>query len=646
MRSSRPRLAARARFGAGLLSLLALAWSPPAGAQGLMRVTEGGGEVGFEVRGAATRSGPGPVGRDAQRQGWLGIPLSGAVGDPRFFSYSVVLRPTWSRAISRTGTFTVVDSRLLARDFSTQLSPVSWLSLNLTQSRSTGNSSGRGTASETHLSTLNTGIQLRTTPFRLAATVSERGGVESWEDLRSDLASRRDFADRVVRISGQSSKTSVLLERTSHDDHIGREDFAGRVGALTHTLAWGKGSSLGSSLELSDRVGGTPWSQSSWSEQARLQHTRTFQSDWQYRRFRSRAEGTGGSNDALGVGVSHQALAWLRWGLHGAMRSTATSELRTSGWSAVPDLWLVPPVPSPFRLAAEGRVGVEHERWQGDDATEIPVLNERHTVGASRAFVLDDPDVDPATVVIRDAGQSLVYALATDYELVPVGAFLQVRVPVTSRIRVGDLVLTSYRFRLASRRAADVVVADWSATLSLPSATLRHRQTTRTRQTDGGAAALALPDFDEVVTELDVTRGTRAGRLRADAARRSRTVETGGFRSFETGATWAPPPVRALQGTLSARWSRTRGDGHRLSTLSGTASLAWDMAESAQVGGQLEGFRTRREGGRLERSLSADLQARWRCGGLDLQPTYSIQWRDAGSRLTLGRWSLRATRRF
>jgi hypothetical protein len=629
-----------------LPALVIAATAADVSAQSLVTILPGSGEIGVELHSLSTHSGADRAVRDVTRQAWLSIPVSGALVDPRFFSYSIVILPTWSRAVSHATRTTAIDSRLLARDISAHFSPVSRFALYLNSSRSQGNSGGSESSNETRLSTFNTGAQLNLAPIHLAATLTERSGTETWSALRNGLVSRRDFADHVVRLTGQSTKTSIVLERTSHDDRIGSEDFGGRLGSFSHTLSWGKGSSLGSSLELNDRVGGTLRHEISWSEQARLQHARTFYSDWHFRRFRSRDGEIELQNDAFGAGVAHQAAAWLRWGLHGGGQSTAASSLRTDRWSLVPDVSLAPPRAGPFRLSADARVGFEHERWDGGDAAVIPVFTERHTVGPTRAFVLDNPDVDSTSVVVRDATQSAVYSAPDDYEWATVGAFTEIRIPVTSRIRVGDVIVIGYRFRLETRRDADFVVADWGASVGMAAATLRHRQTLRSKQSDGGTAILAIPDFDEMTTELEVQPRTRLGHVRLDAARRARSAEAWSFTVYETGASLTPPAARKLQSSVSARWSQTRGDGERQSTLTGGASVSWDVAERAQASLQFRAFRARRENGHLERSLEADLQTRWCCGGLDMQTTYAVQWRDVGSHMVLGRWSLRATRRY
>ncbi len=617
------------------------------GAQGLLRVGGGRGQLGIEVRALATAFGDRAGLSDQRYREWVTLPFSGSLIDTRAFSWSLTLRPVLTQGLSNQLDNTVV-SRSLDLDFSARLLSSRPISLSFATTRSGGSSTlGALTLTDYTNTTTDANMSIRWRPFPVRLSYSRRAVSQTWNPTPLVDPVERSYRVRTLRFAGNSSKASARLERTNYDGIVGGDDFVAWNGQFDHRFRWGKGSTLQSSIGFTDRDSRvSPYRQVSWSERLRLQHTHWLGTNYQYRVLSSRINGTRASTRSYGAGIEYRISRWVSGSVRGSARSSELINRTTSVRSIIPSLQFTVPTPRIVRLRGGVAVGYERRREDGTGDGFIPVLNERHRVDDTRLFELDNPEVDLASLMVRSADGTLVYLRDLDYEVQEVGGFLRIIVPITSRIQVGEVLLVTYRFRAATRRRDRTVTGNYSVSLGVSRFTLRHRQSLRGTDSDVQAGALTIPDFNEMVTQLDGTQPTPVGLLRISAERRRRTTDRFRNTVWEARGTLTLPSVRRLRLSLGGGWNRSMSEDQRVTMLFGNASVVWMTPLGVRMYGRLDGLRTERADAGFERFLGGLIEANWRFAQVETIIRFEHQRRNVGTAGAVSRFSFRAVRRF
>ena len=83
---------------------------------------------------------------------------------------------------------------------------------------------------------------------------------------------------------------------------------------------------------------------------------------------------------------------------------------------------------------------------QGGGQVPIQIIDEAHVLVSGRITLLDNENVDPASVVVTDTTGSIVYVENTDYILTAVNSFMQLSRTTFGAIADGEAVLVDYRY--------------------------------------------------------------------------------------------------------------------------------------------------------------------------------------------------------
>lgn len=628
-----------------LLAVGLSARAAPAAAQGLLRLRAGSGELGSDSRGSWTSYGDGARSRALDVTSWLAVPLGGALLEPRLLRWQAVIRPELRRT-SYTGAPDAIRGSTLLWSGSAQLLGGRAVNLLLEGGRSRNVSEGGfGLRSENRISSLGAGLTVGNSWFPLQLDWRRQSTADSW---RSDGAAfEAAFETRTLRLSGSSTKTSVVVERTLQDDRVGPADYRGWNVLLNHGLRWGKGSSIRSTYELVDQTGIFGYRRRDWLERLRLQHSRAISTSWGWRRGLTETRGLGTRLTSLSGEVTVQVVRHLTAGLMATRDRTVYTAGREHATLVRPRLALDLPFARRVRISASGGVGYQWRDLTGAGELTIGVLAERHPVDQSRRFTLNLPDGDPATVVLRREDQSLVYEAGTDYTVSVIGSAVTISVPPGSRIQVGQTVLVDYRARVAGDFEDRATVSDLSATASLGPLQLHHSlNQLDSRLPSGLADARGYGEYRAELTTADLRVGTPLGALVVDAGlhrnRRSRD-ET---RERRIGATLGTSGMSQVQTSLGIFYSWGETNTIAVRTLSGLGSLAWMATRSLRTQLTIEGLKWRDDRGLRDRFLGGRLDVEWRFGQVEATLRGEHQRRVNGSRYDLNRLSIRLLRRF
>ncbi len=629
---------------ASIAFLIALA--PLARGQRILEMPAGAAEVGVDFSGFWTGFGRAGAARDLGRRSWVKLPWSGSLIDPRLVGYSFSVRPTWS--VRSSGTGPAVAFRQLDFEFGANLLARFPVSLRLGGGRSTGTSrGGSGSVSDFETANFSAALQVRARAFPGEVTYTRRSLDQTWRLAAVPTPLRRQDVLRTLRLAAQSSKTTLTIERTTLEDRTNGDGFAGWSALFGHALRWGKGSRLETNVDYTDRGGFLSYRRTAWQEGLHLQHTRGVSSDYFYRRAGSESNGAAARSESYGAGTAARLNRWVTVGVRGAAQATRVLDRRAAVRSVAPHVDFTAPLRGRTRLTGGLVLGFERRRLRGDTAGTTLVIDERHTVDPTLRFILDEPDADSATVVVRNLDRTLVYVAGVDYRIAPLGRQLEVQVLPGSRIQSGETVLASYVFRLPPDQAGNATTASYHAAIEMVGLSLRHRRSVRSSDPAGELEGLRLRGFNESSTELALTRHVPVGDWRVTAARRRRTAEgAGGYTIYEVHTSLALPPLPDAQAALGADWSITTSGPERVRALGLTALATWTPTAVLHVTAGLSAFSWQRAANDFERFLGQTIDVDWRFAAIETALHYEHQHRRLGIAGEVNRVSVRAVRRF
>lgn len=633
----------------GAVVALLLAGPGRVAGQGLLGVTAGQGQVGISAEAYGTAvAGTGTASSGDFRE-WVLVPLEGSLLDRRIFRWAATLQPTLQQRVQtgfdRTLRARQLNLALLGRLFADR--PLH-LTGNLSRS-SAVTSGGFGTRREGSATQVGGDLAWRNPWLPLHLAAFQRTAADEWRSSAATGAIRTDQRVSSLRASAANSKLALEAHRFRFEDRVAGGTLDAWTLAGRHTLRWGKGSSLHSSLERQQEEGLVDSRRSSWSEQLRLQHTRRLSTSWFYRR----GTATVGTNRSVGQGWGGGAdLRLSRWaslGVDGARQTGTSGPTRETYATITPRAGINLALPAQARLTASAAVGREFRRREGPLAQGVPVVDEPHTVPVARRVTLDQLDLVPGSLVLRDAAGTTVFVEGTDYTLVTAGRFTMLDLPPTGRIQVGDALRVTYRyFPPATGARGDAWRVEYEGTLQLRGLSLRHRRSLRALE-QGAVANGLLPAgaaFDDRSTALALRTGTPAGRLDVEGSRRD--TDRFGQHSTEHTLTagFAPPPLEGAHLALSATWNQLRAGPTRVRAVSGLAAVTVAPARWLRVQAGVEAYDWRQSGLEDQRFLSGRVGADATVGLLELSLAAEAHRREFVVSNVTRRVTFRALRRF
>lgn len=574
---------------------------------------------------------------------WVELGFAGEVADPRIFHYTLRISPTLSQQ-SVSSFSDDLRTRNIHINFAGTLFQAGRAPISLVATRSSGIWRGGTTGDREHTqSSLGASLWYnnRWLPVRLG--VGRRSTRGSWR-TNGTPPIRQDERIRDVRVTAANRKLELRFDRQSFEDRIFGLTYTTEDRSALHTLRWGKGSRLVTSLESLARAGFGAYTVSLWREQLHIQHTGTASSDLFYTRRRSRA----GRQPVLGQDYGGSSQAGIRWFQLGVGWNAGTTEFeggRSKRQSLAPSLGVSLPLPLGGVFTANGFSGIETLSIEATEGGNIDVLDERQEVPELRGFFLDQRFIDPATVVVRSEDQAIQYLVDRDYRLIEAGSLLRVVIPLGSRIDVGDVLLVSYRHGLVGEGEERARKEGYRAALRLGGFSVRRSEQRRSMNKNNEDGVTGLFDTYEALTTVGLRQATPVGRFLLEASRSKRRGPTYSDVTEEVRANYTATlgPAAAF---LSASASRSRSDMSELTSVFGSGGFATRLSTSLELKAQVDAWRFRQDGALIEGTAIGSVTANWRFGSMDTEWRWEHIRRENGTFGTENRVWARVVRRF
>lgn len=603
------------------------------------------GETGFQWDATRGRSLPGPSVSESNMRGWVGISLAGQLADSRWLTWAWSARPGFVRSGgSSPGSW--LETSELAHQFTAGSQPWPWLRAQLTADRDRIVANrGEEASRESRLSHAEGRADVRASAFSLGVLSRRERSDDRWMATAVTPELERHVDRRAFEAWLESSKLRLAERRTRESSPGASGEVRTTHTTLDHTLRWGRGSRLATSLEWNDQSPRTATIvDRAVEERLHLRHTSALSSDYRFHANHARllaGEGTTRSHHAEfaarsdGVGLA----------LGGGVRDDRSPGREGRAWSIGPRVFAQRASRSGLRLSAQAGASLERERRTGANDARLAVTGETHRVGPTRSFTLAVEGVDSATVVVRDANGVSGYVVGLDWDLVRAGTRTSVVIPLGSRIAVGDVLLVTYEATppgVPSRRSTRLdlgVGAEWRGV----SLRLEDLQTVaEDAPRDRGARGLGQREQVATLAAL-VPRG--ALQFDASATERKRVVEGQSARVEEArvslGWRWSP----AWRAAGEAAVSQSLGSGGRLGSTVKRLSVEWSDGGAWRWSAHLDGARFDRSGASAvtQRLAGTDVTARW--GRLDASLRADVGDRRGGPGHRFSRASLSVRRR-
>lgn len=614
-------------------------------AQGLISIGPGA-EFGAEYR----RSWQRVEGRE-QRTGtdvgeWLQLPLTGQLVHPGIATYRLALRPEF-RQSDFTGARRVLRGRQLGFGYSADLFQGLPLRLRLNGGRVSGSSSG-GLGSETSMrhTTFGATAALPNPYFPLQAGWSRQDSRTSLRSVPGAPAVRTDYGLRSLSVAGSSSKASARYEWVGFDDRLTGTDYETWTLSLFHNFRWGKGSRLESGYERSDQTGALDFQRRDWFERLHLQHTRGTSSDLSYRQTRNGLPAQANRVHTVAYQLGTQVTRGLSAGLNASRSSSRFAAGREEALAVAPRVSLDFPVGRGLRFLGEGSAGVEQRRRRIEGTVPLPVVDEPHTLDATRGFFLNQPDADSGTVQVRHALQPLVYTAGVDFVVTAVGRELRVEVPPGSRIVVGDRLRVSYSYLAGGNAEQSAFTANYRLGVLGGPLRLEHIRSLRQDGQDALITSRGVANFDETSTRLSLR--SSVGRVLAELTGAVVSRERAGVtrREYSAGLDLNYPAAQRLHTALGLHWNRNLADGVRATAATARAAASWTPVGRLQLQATLDAMLWRQTAMVEDRFIGASLDAVWQIFAVEAQARYEYSRREGPFVLNGHRLVTRLVRRF
>lgn len=628
-------------LGCGVLCCLV----PGSGHAQLITLVPRAGEVGGYFLGTWRGSGDEFLGMDGVSRQWLRLPFRGSVVDSRLLAYDVSLRPAFTQRVSP-GLPSSIGSREFGLDMGARLLTNQPVSFSLTTSRSSGSTSGGfGTRGDFTTSSRNAIVMVRwpALPTRLHYAIRSYDNTFSSTERVAPVTLSN--STRTLRLTATNSKVNLLVERVQFEDRLDDQSFSLSNLSFTHRFRWGRGSRLETAIDRTTREGESPYLRRSWSERVHLQHSSATSSDLRYQQQRSATGGADANRRSVSYALRARIGAHVTTGLAAARLWTRYDGGRQELTSAAPNLRVTLPLPLNIRLTAGGRAGLEHRVRHRNSNGVLSVVNERHAVDESRSVLLEQAGVDASTVTVRSGDETVVYAIGVDYELVPLDGLVELIIPATSRIQVGETILVSYQYLPAEESSGTVTTSQLSLSLARKGVRLLHERSLRHRPTDG-TPGTAFGTFNENRTAVTMSTSSPVGRWDLDLRRTVRESDAFAYTTDEANATLALPSRPNLQTFAGFAARRTTSEERRLSSRAVHATATWIVGHPLQLTTRVQWWDIDVTDGNAERAIAVNLNATIRLAAIEAFVQARYDRRTVQIPINTSGVSVRVVRRF
>ena len=587
-----------------------------------------------------------PASRQSNLEEWFVFPFAGSILHPGILSYDFEVRPTLRQAGS-SELPSGLNSRSIGFSSNVTLLGAKPVRLDLNLDRFSGRSSGGfGSRSEFEFTGLGAGITWSNRLLPITARIDTRTGTSLTEVGRDLLPIERSDRSQRGQITIRNRKLDAAAEWTSVDDRLRSTDLESRNLRVNHRLRWGKGSELLTKWRRTDRSGTLSRMRSTWSEQIRVQHSTSSRTTLSYTRSVSDGTGAGASNRTLGWTFSARPLPGVSLGgrASGNKSDFEGGQQRNLGWG--PQASMRIGLPLRMRLTGGAFIGYVLRDIEGSTGGLVPVLNEEHEIGPTRAIRLDQSRVDPVSIEVRSSDETILYESLLDYDVIPLGGLTEIQIPAGSRIFIGDKIVVSYRFRIAIDTREEGVVSRFNIGLSRGGLSIRHARSERATDFSGSGTPVS-GDFSQNSTSITANVRVPFGRLRASVIDRRRRSAHLDYDFREGSASFLFPVWHGLQSSVDAGGSRARDQNGSTSRFSLGLTTRWAVQPELQLDGSLSALRWQQENGPGQRIYVAAGGLTWRVGRLEARARYHYSNRNgAASPFTGSRLIVDITRRF
>ncbi len=640
--SSPRRFPVRVACQAAVLSVLC--W-PTAAAGQWFQMSRSGGELGVEARRERSLGANGAPSAISLFTEWVALPFQGTLGSPRLFAYALNLRPTWAQQRANQAAAAMLNG--LGASASANLLAASPLPISLRGERSTGSVRGEF-GSETRYRLLSTGatVRLQNRAFPVFLDYSTRESLSDWVSAFSAPTVRRDEHWRTLRLSGQSTKLMANLERTRLVDGVGALSYDATIARASHVLRWGKGSALESSADWQWRSGHEPQRRRLLAGSLRLRHAETVTSALALQQQIVRAPTFSANTRGGSYALTFDGPRWLGASVDVAGSTSMYHNGHSSLLQATPTLRLNVALPFGARLTGAVFAGALRRGQDFFGDSWIVVSDERHATPQAREFSLDFERADSASIALVNEERSLTYVSGFDFRVTRLGDVVRISIPLSSRIRVGEVVLASYRYVLPPAPGIRTRSAGADASLAVGGVSLQHSVRRRRSEATGGADDDALDSADEYTTAAAVRRGLRFGSIQGDLMHRVRQHSRNDFSSTEVRAAVASPTGYAIQGVLGVSGTRSRMNERDTRMVTTMASVGWILSSTFQLQATAETWLWSTDERARERLRNLHLEVVWSLGALETDWRFSSQQRHAATAGTQHQFFGRVRRRF
>ncbi|MFQ5530631.1 MAG: hypothetical protein ACE5FP_09855, partial [Gemmatimonadota bacterium] len=581
-------------IGSAILPSLAVA-------QGLPRLVGQRAAIGFKLDEAWSGQAAGATSRQSNLEEWFILPFAGSVLHPGILRYSFELRPTFRQAGS-TQLPSSLNSRSIGFTSDATLLSATPLRVDLNLDRSSGRTSGGfGTRGEFEFTGMGAGISWTNWLLPMTARLDTRTGSSLTEVGPDRIPIARDDRSLRGRVSMRNRKLEAVAEWTEVDDRLRSNRLESRNLSLNHRFRWGKGSELLSRWRRTDRSGTISQMRSTWSEQIRIQHASSSRTTFTYSRSVSEGTGARASNRTLGWTFTARPITGVTLGGRASANKSDFAGGRQRNVNAGPQGSFRLAVPGNVRVSVGGFVGYVLRDIDGSTGGVVPVLNEEHEIGPTRAVRLDQSRVDPASIEVRSGDETILYEPGLDYEVVPLGGLTEIQIPPGSRILVGDKIVASYRFRIEIDTREEGVVTRFNLGLSRSGINVRHSRSERATEFSGTGAPVS-GDFSQHSTSVSANVGLPFGRLRAGVTDRRRRSTAISYDFREGSASFLFPVWNGIQSSIDAGGSRAKDVDGATSRFSIGVSTQWAVRPELQLNGSFTAVRWRQQTGLSERN--------------------------------------------
>ncbi|MHB8837716.1 MAG: hypothetical protein ACYC7F_02050 [Gemmatimonadaceae bacterium] len=627
--------------------------APRAAVAQWIRVGQGGGEVGVEVRDDRSVDGGRPGASGTQLGQWLNVPLSGVIVSPRLLSYSLNIRPTW-RQQTMFGQPARVDTRSVGMGATANLLPNALISLSAYADRMTsGTEGGLGSLTRYAANTGGGTLRLRNAAFPVVAEWNVRATNDVWQATPEQLPVYRNETLHTTRLTGQSSKLRATIERLRFEDLVGALDFTSLGGLATHFVTWGKGSSAQSMLELFARDGHDAQRRRSLSERLLLQQSKTVSTA-----LAADSRRTVGSSDETSTftgsaTVRVQPREWVSTGLMVSSTSSAFGRGHIRMLSADPHVHVEMTLPHGARLRGSFSTGYSRVSQRLPSDSWIVVVDERHAIEKSRTFVLAQERGDRTTLTVQNREHTITYLPDIDYRVSVVGPLVQIDVPLASRMAVGDEVEVTYSYQALAAGDYDVRRGDAAVAFSIggfsltPSASLRRGYS---RAAEPGMALSNSPSRmnsgDDFVLTAGFHHPTAIGRFDLDVSRRSRERSPSDFVMRELRGGYQPRLLSTLQAAVGASVARTATINDDVRVVTSSAAVTWTPFPTTRVMATRETWLWQPRSTGAEETVIWNAELGFTSGRMEAEFRYVVQRRYAAVEQTQRRLFCQLRRRF